>query len=160
MAKQSDARLKLQKLRSNNPKAPELVSASRKNGRPSRFNLPTSKVSQQRLGGRTSASSFLTQQSRNMNYRLPQTVQPRYANNLLNYNDGFTLNQQTIRRTVNNDYNSPMPLPPSLFDIKPTVFHDWDKPASDILSKNHLSKLFDNDRPRDYKVISRTTMVT
>ena len=87
IAKQSDARLKLQKLRSTQPKKGESANISRKTGRNGRIGLSTNKPLPPHVP-RSLPPGFMPPPSRGMSYR-PPLPESHYVNNMMmSYGDG------------------------------------------------------------------------
>ncbi|XP_011494593.1 PREDICTED: polymerase delta-interacting protein 3-like [Ceratosolen solmsi marchali] len=174
IAKQSDARLKLQKLRASNSKKLDPTSISRKPGRSGRISLTTNKLPSSHIP-HSLPPAFIPPPSRSLSYRPPPIPESHYVNDMImNYDVKFPKSkdfeylqyhtkdylmdrQAALRRTVSNDYAPTLPPPPPLFNIKP-VSYDWDKPThSESLSRSQSIRSSDH-RPRDYKVIPRSGM--
>ncbi|XP_001600231.2 polymerase delta-interacting protein 3 [Nasonia vitripennis] len=183
IAKQSDARLKLQKLRATNTKKIDSTIISRKTGRNGRMSLSTNKPLPPHAP-RSLPPTFIPPPARTMGYRPPPGPESHYVNEMImTYNDvripkpkeseylqyhtkdylmdSHHHHQAALRRTVSNDYAPAMPPPPPLFNIKP-VPYDWDKPVrSSTLSRSQTVRASDHSsRPRDYKVIPRSGLIT
>ncbi|KAJ8679560.1 hypothetical protein QAD02_015347 [Eretmocerus hayati] len=164
IAKQSDARLKLQKLRATTSKKGDVMNNIRKSGRNGRI-PPTNKISSSHLP-RSLQTSFIPPATRSLGYRAAATIpETHYVNDLvINYGNDYLVDphrQTAVRRTVSNEYAPVLPPPPPIFSIKSAPY-DWDKPSyssslsrsQPIRSSDHLS----STRPRDYKVIPRSGM--
>lgn len=181
LAKQSDARLKLQKLRATNPKKGDSTNISRKPGRNGRMALSTNKPHSQpgprNNVPRNMTPAFIPPPSRPMSYRPPAIPEQHYVNEMLmNYNnvkypkakefeysqyptkDYLMDHQAALRRTVSNDYAPSMPPPPPLFNIIKPIPYDWDKPSHSSSLSRSQSLRSSEHRPRDYKVIPRSGM--
>lgn len=156
IAKQSDARLKLQKLRATNSKKLDPISNSRKAGRSGRISLSTNKLIPSQIPHSLPAT-FIPPPSRTLSYRPPSIPESHYVNEMIvNYDDYLLDRQAALRRTVSNDYAPSLPPPPPLFNIKP-ISYEWDKTNhSNSLSRNQSMRSSDHSRPRDYKVIPRS----
>ncbi|XP_058800306.1 polymerase delta-interacting protein 3-like [Phymastichus coffea] len=166
IAKQSDARLKLEKLRATTTKK-DLASISRKTGRNGRISLTTNKPPPPVHIPRSMPPAFIPPPVRTLSYRPPPPIsEPQYMNAMLRtYANEYLMNHQApppMRRTVSNDYAPSLPPPPPVFNIKPTPYRDWDKPplhsTSSSVSRSQSLRSSDHSRPRDYKVIPRTDM--
>lgn len=89
IAKQSDARLKLQKLRATNPKKLDPPNISRKTGRNGRMSLSTNKPLPPHAP-RSLPPSFIPPPARSMGYRPPPIPESHYVNEMMmSYNDGM-----------------------------------------------------------------------
>ncbi|XP_014210353.1 uncharacterized protein LOC106640740 isoform X2 [Copidosoma floridanum] len=156
MARLSDARLKLQKLRAARSKKVDPVSMSRKTGCTGQISLSTNKLTVPRIP--RTVSSFVPLHSRPLNYRPTMIPEAHYVNEMIvGYNNDYLMDHQAaLRRTVSNDYAPSLPPPPPIFNIKPSPY-DWDKPThGSSLSRSQSIRTVDQSRPRDYKVITRT----
>ncbi|XP_076384637.1 uncharacterized protein LOC117229397 isoform X4 [Megalopta genalis] len=141
IAKQSDARLKLDKIRASQLKKVEtqLPGISRKTGRNGRLSLSTNKmppIMPHPLPPNI-PNNYMPPPTRAVGYRPPPLAEPHYIGDMsMDYNDDYLMEAAPLRRTVNNEY-APTPPPP------PPVKPDVDR---------------ERERVRDYKVIARSSM--
>lgn len=85
IAKLSDARLKLQKLRASNVKKVNPTIISRKTGHTGRITLSTNKSTQ----NQRSLPSFIPPLSRSLSYKPPPISEPHYIDEMImGYNNG------------------------------------------------------------------------
>lgn len=160
IAKQSDARLKLDKLRATHLKAVDspLTGISRQTGLNGRITLTTNKAHNKTLH-QVPQANYLTPATRTMGYRAPPMVEPPYVDEMeINFNDDYMIESPPLRRTVSNEYAPTPPPPPPLFNIKPSGAYTWVKPPGSSLGRIPSSRPVDMDRPRDFKIVARTSM--
>ncbi|XP_076384636.1 uncharacterized protein LOC117229397 isoform X2 [Megalopta genalis] len=167
IAKQSDARLKLDKIRASQLKKVEtqLPGISRKTGRNGRLSLSTNKmppIMPHPLPPNI-PNNYMPPPTRAVGYRPPPLAEPHYIGDMsMDYNDDYLMEAAPLRRTVNNEYAPTPPPPPPVFSIKPASPYTWVKPASNNVSRIVPSRKPDVDRERervrDYKVIARSSM--
>ncbi|KAL7305217.1 hypothetical protein TKK_0002603 [Trichogramma kaykai] len=161
IAKQSDARLKLQKLRASNPKKIVSQNQVHKPIRNGHASVVSSKYPPMHAPRPVTVDT-----QRTVNYRPPVSPDPQFFNDMLmNYAEDFLIDQQrqaSLRRTVN--YQE-VPVNPAMFNFKSNNYFDWDKAVpvhhTAPAPRNQSVRISDhNSRPRDYKVIPRTGMTT
>ncbi|XP_017878739.1 polymerase delta-interacting protein 3-like isoform X2 [Ceratina calcarata] len=172
IAKQSDARLKLDKIRASQfKKDTQIPGISRKTGRNGRLTLSTNKVPpmmphtvSQNIPNHymVPSSHMYVPPARTVGYRPPPMTESHYMGDMsMDYNDDYPMETAPLRRTVSNDYAPTPPPPPPVFSIKPTTY-SWVKPASNNLTRIVSSHKPEMDRERermlDYKVIARSSM--
>jgi hypothetical protein len=87
IAKQSDARLKLQKLRATNSKKLDPSTIVRKSGRSGRISLTTNKLPPPHIS-HSLPPSFIPPPSRNLSYRPPPIPESHYVNEMIMNYDG------------------------------------------------------------------------
>ncbi|XP_043463272.1 polymerase delta-interacting protein 3-like [Leptopilina heterotoma] len=157
IAKQSDARLKIDKLRATQfKKIDPFLSIARKTGRNGRITLSTNKVPQFNDISHSVPNTFVQQSRRTVGFRPP--LEPNYVNNIsMEFDDDYIMDSPPLRRTVNNEYAPSLPPPPPVFNIKPATPYTWVKPSSS-LGKNSVARKQESERPRDFKVIAHTSM--
>lgn len=157
IAKQSDARLKIDKLRATQfKKVDSFLSISRKGGRNGRIALSTNKISQFNAIPHNVTNSYIQSPRRTVGYRPP--LEPHYVDNIsMDYNDDYLMESPPLRRTVNNEYAPSLPPPPPVFNLKPATPYTWVKPSSS-LGKNSIARKQESERPRDFKVIAHTSI--
>ncbi|XP_014485829.1 PREDICTED: uncharacterized protein LOC106750193 isoform X2 [Dinoponera quadriceps] len=160
IAKQSDARLKLDKIRASQYKKidAQLPGISRKTGRNGRLSLSTNKA--------PAAMSHVTMPPNVSNNYIPQVVvsyrpppmsEPHYLGDMnIDYNDDYSMESPSLRRTVSNEYAPTPPPPPPVFNIKPSSPYTWVKPASSNVirispRKSDIER--ERERQRDYKIM-------
>lgn len=160
IAKQSDARLKLDKLRASHLKKMDPFSGiSRKTGRNGRISLTTNKLSQfNNAIAHPVPNSYMPPSTRTVGFRPP--LEPHYVIEPIpmspDYNDDYIMDTQPLRRTVNNEYAPSLPPPPPVFNLKPATPYTWVKP-SNSLGRNASVRKMDSERPRDFKVVAHTS---
>ncbi|XP_076627452.1 uncharacterized protein LOC143344836 [Colletes latitarsis] len=168
IAKQSDARLKLDKIRASQLKKVEsqLPGISRKTGRNGRLSLSTNKMPPiiPHSIPPNIPNNYMPPSTRAVGYRPPLLTEPHYMGEMnVDYNDDYLMETAPLRRTVSNEYAPTPPPPPPVFSIKPSASpYTWVKPASTNITRIVPSRKPDvdreRDRARDYKVIARSTM--
>lgn len=167
IAKQSDARLKLDKIRASQLKKIEtpLPGISRKTGRNGRLSLSTNKVPpiMPHTVSPNIPNNYIPPPTRSVGYRPPPLVEPHYMGDMsMDYNDDYMMEAAPLRRTVSNEYAPTPPPPPPVFSIKPSSPYTWVKPTSSNATRIIPSRKPDIDRererPRDYKIIARSSM--
>ncbi|XP_031834298.1 uncharacterized protein LOC116427731 [Nomia melanderi] len=167
IAKQSDARLKLDKIRASQLKKVEtqLPGISRKTGRNGRLSLSTNKMPPMLPHPMPPniPNNYMPPPTRAVGYRPPPLAEPHYIGDIsMDYNDDYLMEAAPLRRTVNNEYAPTPPPPPPVFSIKPASPYTWVKPASNNVSRIVPSRKPEVDRERervrDYKVIARSSM--
>ncbi|XP_011311937.1 uncharacterized protein [Fopius arisanus] len=146
IAKQSDARLKLEKLRATHKTLAMMPTISRKTGRNGKISLSTNR-------NPPLIPSYDSQ--------LPYNPPPRvvgYRGSLgessyIDQKDNYIVDA-SLRRTVSNEYAPGLPPPPPVFGIKPSVGYSWPKSSqrSTTIRKAEVA------RPREYKIIPRIPM--
>ncbi|XP_051159912.1 polymerase delta-interacting protein 3-like [Leptopilina boulardi] len=158
IAKQSDARLKIDKLRATQlKKIDPFLSIARKTGRNGRISLSTNKLSQFNDISHNVPNTYVQSPRRTVGYRSP--LEPHYVDNIsIDYDDEFIMDSPPLRRTVNNEYAPSLPPPPPVFNIKPATPYTWVKPSGS-LGKNSIVRKQESERPRDFKVIAHNSMV-
>ena len=89
IAKQSDARLKLDKLRATHlKKIDPFLGISRKTGRNGKISLSTNKISQFNAINQSAPTSYITPSTRTVGFRPP--LEPHYVDNIrMDFNDGM-----------------------------------------------------------------------
>ncbi|KAF7996047.1 hypothetical protein HCN44_009832 [Aphidius gifuensis] len=148
IAKQSDARLKLEKLRASNvnKQNKKLIGISRNTGRNGKLTLSTNKLStlspmnnyKNSLINHYSRQKQQAHHHELQQHQLPRSVSyrrdlddPHYnsMNDMsMDYiNDNYLMDTQPIRRTVANDYSPVLPPPPPVFGAKSTPGYLWPK---------------------------------
>ncbi|XP_076182808.1 uncharacterized protein LOC143154757 isoform X2 [Ptiloglossa arizonensis] len=161
IAKQSDARLKLDKIRASQLKKVEsqLPGISRKTGRNGRLSLSTNKMPSivPHSIPPNIPNNYMPPPTRTVGYRPPPLAEPHYMGDMnMDYNDA------PLRRTVSNEYAPTPPPPPPVFSIKPASPYTWVKPTSSNVTRIVPSRKPDvdreRDRARDYKIIARSSM--
>lgn len=79
------------------------------------------------------------------------------------FDSDYMMEAAPLRRTVSNEYAPTPPPPPPVFSIKPSSPYTWVKPTSSNATRIIPSRKPDIDRererPRDYKIIARSSMV-
>ncbi|XP_015110249.1 uncharacterized protein LOC107036656 [Diachasma alloeum] len=151
IAKQSDARLKLEKLRATH-KPPSLATISRKTGRNGKISLSTNRI-----------PPLVPSYDSQLPYNVPPRIvgyrgslgEPSYMENMsMDYQDDSYMVEAPLRRTVSNEYAPGPPPPPPVFGIKPSAGYSWPKSAQrpTIIRKTEV------ERPREYKIIPRIPM--
>ncbi|XP_033229846.1 uncharacterized protein LOC117181363 [Belonocnema kinseyi] len=157
IAKQSDARLKLDKLRATHLKKNDpFLGISRKTGRNGRISLSTNKIPQFNPIVHPVPAAYRPPPSRTVGFRPP--LEPHYVENIsMDYNDDYLIDTPPLRRTVSNEYAPSLPPPPPVFNLKPASPYTWVKPSSS-LGRNAAIRKPESERPRNFKVIARTSM--
>ncbi|XP_033202900.1 uncharacterized protein LOC117164143 isoform X1 [Bombus vancouverensis nearcticus] len=172
IAKQSDARLKLDKIRASQFKKikSQIPGISQKTGRNGRLSLSTNKVPP--IMPHTVASNipnnYMPPSTRAVGYRSHSIAETHYMGDMnMDFIDGtkkidYMMESAPLRRTVSNEYAPTPPPPPPAFSIKPTSSYTWVKPTSSNVIRIVPSRKPDDDRERerarDYKVIARFPM--
>ncbi|XP_046421789.1 uncharacterized protein [Neodiprion pinetum] len=160
IAKQSDARLKLDKLRATHLKTVDLPLSgiSRQTGLNGRITLTTNKLHNKTMHP-IPATNYLAPGSRAMEYRAPPMVETSYADDMeMNFNDDYMMDSTPLRRTVNNEYVPVPPPPPPSFNLSPTNEYTWVKLPGSSLGRMGSSRPVEVQRPRDFKIVARTSM--
>ena len=167
IAKQSDARLKLDKIRASQLKKiePQLPGISRKTGRNGRLSLSTNKMPpiMPHAIAPNISNNYMPPPTRAVGYRPPPLAEPHYMGDMnMDYNDDYMMETAPLRRTVSNEYAPTPPPPPPVFSIKPTSPYTWVKPTSSNVTRIIPSRKpeieRERERARDYKVIARSSM--
>ncbi|XP_015430881.1 PREDICTED: uncharacterized protein LOC107187323 [Dufourea novaeangliae] len=167
IAKQSDARLKLDKIRASQLQKVDvqLPGISRKTGRNGRLSLSTNKMPpiMPHSIPPNIPNNYMPPPTRAVGYRPPPLAEPHYIGDMsMDYNDDYLMEAAPLRRTVNNEYAPTPPPPPPVFNIKPASPYTWVKPTSSNITRIVPSRKPDvdreRDRVRDYKVIARSSM--
>nr|XP_012144331.1 PREDICTED: uncharacterized protein LOC100876206 isoform X2 [Megachile rotundata] len=167
IAKQSDARLKLDKIRASQLKKIEtqIPGISRKAGRNGRLSLSTNKIPPiiPHTMPPNIPNNYMPPPTRTVGYRPPSLAEPHYMGDMnMDYNDDYMMETAPLRRTVSNEYAPTPPPPPPVFSIKPASSYTWVKPASSNITRIVPSRKPDvereHERARDYKVIARSSM--
>ena len=160
IAKQSDARLKLDKIRASQFKKMDvqLSGISRKTGRNGRLSLSTNKVPP--LMPHVLPPN-IPAPTRVVGYRPPSLSEPHYLGDMsMDYNDDYLMDSPSLRRTVSNEYAPTPPPPPPVFNI-PTSPYTWVKPTSANVTRIPARKSDierERERQRDYKLVPRSSM--
>ncbi|XP_066598430.1 polymerase delta-interacting protein 3-like [Prorops nasuta] len=164
IAKQTDARLKLDKIRASQLKKNEapLPGISRKTGRNGRISLTTNKVPPI-MTHVMPPNNYMPPSTRQVGYRPTPISEAHYMPEMsMDYNDDYIMEAAPLRRTVSNEYAPAPPPPPPVFNIKPVSPYTWVKPPSSNMSRSvplHKSDLDrERDRVRDFKVVARSSM--
>ncbi|XP_076755312.1 uncharacterized protein LOC143426071 [Xylocopa sonorina] len=167
IAKQSDARLKLDKIRASQFKKIEtqIPGISRKTGRNGRLSLSTNKMPpiMPHTIPPNIPNNYMPPPTRTVGYRPPPLAESHYMGDMnMDFTDDYIMETAPLRRTVSNEYAPAPPPPPPVFSIKPASSYTWVKPTSSNLTRivpSHKSDVDrDRERARDYKVIARTSM--
>lgn len=163
IAKQSDARLKLDKIRASQLKRidPQVSGISRKTGRNGRLSLSTNKIPPI-MPHVMPPNNYIPPPTRAIGYRPPPLAEPHYPGEMpIDYNNDYGTDMAPLRRTVNNEY-APTPPPPPVFGIKPSSLHTWVKPSGNNVTRIVPSRKADiereRERVRDYKIMARPSM--
>ncbi|KAF7386494.1 hypothetical protein HZH68_013626 [Vespula germanica] len=164
IAKQSDARLKLDKIRASHLKRIEtqVPGISRKTGRNGRLSLSTNKIPPM-MPHVMPPNNYMPPPSRTIGYRPPSLVESHYSGEMpIDYNDDYVVDIMPLRRTVNNDYAPTPPPPPPVFSIKPSSPYTWIKPTGNNVTRIIPSRKSDiereRERVRDYKIMTHPFM--
>ncbi|KAI4481206.1 PREDICTED: polymerase delta-interacting protein 3-like [Polistes canadensis] len=165
IAKQSDARLKLDKIRASQLKRIEtqVPGISRKTGRNGRLSLSTNKIPPL-MPHVMPPNNYMPSPSRTIGYRTPSLSESHYPGEMpIDYSDDYAVDIMPLRRTVNNDYAPTPPPPPPVFSIKPSSPYTWVKPAGgNNVTRIVPSRKSDIDRERErireYKIMTRPFM--
>ncbi|XP_015595542.1 polymerase delta-interacting protein 3 isoform X2 [Cephus cinctus] len=159
IAKQSDARLKLDKLRASHLKkidAP-MSGISRKTGRNGRISLTTNKMPP--VIQLVSPTNYIPTHTRTVGYRSTPVAEPHYVDDMnMDYNEDYLIEQPPLRRTVSNEYAPTPPPPPPVFSIKPSSPYTWVKPPTSNVGRNIPSRKAEVERSREFKMAARTAM--
>lgn len=167
IAKQSDARLKLDKIRASQFKKIEaqIPGISQKTGRNGRLSLSTNKIPpiMPHNVPPSISNNYMPPPSRAVGYRPPPLADSHYMGNMnMDFIDDYMMETAPLRRTVSNEYAPTPPPPPPAFSIKPASSYTWVKPTSSNVIRIVPSHKPDDDRERerarDYKVIARFPM--
>lgn len=167
IAKQSDARIKLDKIRASHLKKidAQIPGISRKTGRNGRLSLSTNKMPSMPAHSIPSniPNNYMPPPTRTVGYRPPPIAEPHYMGDMsMDYNDDFMMEAAPLRRTVSNEYAPTPPPPPPVFSIKPTSPYTWVKPASSnvirIVPSRKAEIERERERARDYKVVAHSSM--
>lgn len=157
-----DAREKLTKMvDARNKLRNNLMGMGRRSGdvnmgrRSSRMTLQTGKFPSRSMGS-------MNMGSRPTNFRAVVPRDTRYMDPQIlgGYGNDYMMGQSSsssLRRSVINDNYASLQSPPSLFNVKPTPYFDWDNPNN---AAPRSSRLMDLDRPRDYKILSSASLVS
>ena len=168
IAKQTDARLKLDKIRASQLKKIEtqIPGISRKAGRNGRLSLSTNKIPpiMPPAMPQNIPNNYMPPPTRTVGYRPPALAESHYMGDMnMDYNDDYMMETAPLRRTVSNEYAPTPPPPPPVFSIKPASSYTWVKPASSNITRIVPSRKpeveREHERARDYKVIARSSMV-
>ncbi|XP_043274069.1 uncharacterized protein [Venturia canescens] len=164
IAKQSDARLKLDKLRASHVKKtePQMGSISRKTGRNGRISLMTNKIPT--LIGHVQTQNYMqpppVMNTRNVGYKQPHQ-EPQYISEDMgiDYNeDVYMMDAPSLRRTVSNEYAPIPPPPPPVFSMKAGTPYTWVKQPTGNVLRSAMPRKPEPERPRDFKVVARSQM--
>ncbi|KAG7209143.1 hypothetical protein KM043_015286 [Ampulex compressa] len=166
IAKQSDARLKLDKIRASQLKKIEtqLPGISRKTGRNGRLSLSTNKMPPMvpHVMPPNMPNNYMPLPTRTVGYRPPMLSEPHYIRDMnMDYNDDYLIESPPLRRTVSNEYAPTPPPPPPVFSIKPASSYTWVKPTSSNVTRIVPRKPDvdrERERVRDYKIVARSSM--
>ncbi|XP_039313630.1 uncharacterized protein LOC105199247 isoform X2 [Solenopsis invicta] len=165
IAKQSDARLKLDKLRASHLKKIDTLSGiSRKTGRNGRLSLSTNKVPHlmQHVLPPNIPNNYMSPPTRAVGYR-PPLAEPHYLGDMsMDYTDDYLADSPSLRRTVSNEYAPTPPPPPPVFSINPISPYTWVKSRNTNVTriparKSELEK--ERERQREYKLAARSAMM-
>ncbi|XP_018403278.1 PREDICTED: uncharacterized protein LOC108780163 isoform X2 [Cyphomyrmex costatus] len=166
IAKQSDARLKLDKLRASHyKKIDALSSISRKTGRNGRLSLSTNKMPplMQHVLPSNIPNNYMQPSTRTVGYRPPLAESHYIGDMSMDYTDDYLTDSPSLRRTVSNEYAPTPPPPPPVFNINPISPYTWIKSRNTNVTriparKSEIEK--ERERQRDYnKLASRSAMV-
>ncbi|XP_020289681.1 polymerase delta-interacting protein 3-like isoform X2 [Pseudomyrmex gracilis] len=164
IAKQSDARLKLDKIRASQHK--KINAQFPKLNRTDRISLSTNKAPP--LMSHTFSSNmpnnYMQPPSRTTGYRPPPPPisDSHYLSDMsmdYTHTDDYLMDSSSLRRTVNNEYAPTPPPPLPVFSINPT--YNWVKPASSNTARIPVRKSEierERDRQREYKLTTRSMM--
>ncbi|XP_011646517.1 polymerase delta-interacting protein 3-like [Pogonomyrmex barbatus] len=164
IAKQSDARLKLDKLRASHYKKidTQLSGISRKTGRNGRLSLSTNKVpSMMPHLPPNMPNNYMQPTTRAVGYR-PPLSEPHYLGDMsMDYTEDYITESASLRRTVSNEYAPTPPPPPPVFSINAISPYTWVKSRNTNVSrisprKSEIEK--ERERQRDYKLVARSAM--
>ncbi|CAK9834591.1 Polymerase delta-interacting protein 3 [Anthophora retusa] len=167
IAKQSDARLKLDKIRASQLKKIEtqIPGISRKTGRNGRLSLTTNKMPPVMPHTITPniPNNYMPPPMRSVGYRPPPLAESHYMGDMnMDYSDEYMMEAAPLRRTVSNEYAPTPPPPPPVFSIKPASSYTWVKPTTANVTRMVPPRKPEVDRERergrDYKVIARSSM--
>ncbi|KAK0160439.1 hypothetical protein PV328_007849 [Microctonus aethiopoides] len=175
IAKQSDARLKLDKIRASNVKKPiaPISNISRKTGKNGRILLTTNKIPPLITSRQRPTVNYNVQSTRTVGFRPPiheqqqqlevqqQQQQQHYIidDMMMDYNNEPYINDAPpLRRTVSNEYAPIPPPPPPVFNMKAPTNYNWIKQTNNNAPRNLPIRKANIDRPRDFKVISRGSL--
>ncbi|XP_018361140.1 PREDICTED: polymerase delta-interacting protein 3-like isoform X1 [Trachymyrmex cornetzi] len=166
IAKQSDARLKLDKIRASHYKKidTQLSSISRKTGRNGRLSLSTNKMPSlmQHVLPSNMPTNYMQPSTRTVGYR-PPLAEPYIGEMNMDYTDDYLTDSPSLRRTVSNEYAPTPPPPPPVFNINPISPYTWVKSRNTNVTriparKSEMEK--ERERQRDYnKLAARSAMV-
>ncbi|XP_032667808.1 nucleolin 2-like [Odontomachus brunneus] len=160
IAKQSDARLKLDKIRASQYKKidAQLPGISRKTGRNGRLSLSTNKAPpmMSHVLPPNVPNNYIPQVV--VGYRPPPMPDTPYLGDMnMDYNNDYLMDS-SLRRTVSNEYAPTPPPPPPVFNIiKPSSPYIWVKPTSSNVTriaprKSDIER--ERERQRDYKMMT------
>ncbi|XP_011155148.1 uncharacterized protein LOC105192600 isoform X2 [Harpegnathos saltator] len=160
IAKQSDARLKLDKIRASQYKKidAQLSGISRKTGRNGRLSLSTNKAPPMmpHVLPPSVPNNYIPQVV--VGYRPPPMSDSHYLGDMnMDYNDDYLMESSSLRRTVSNEYAPTPPPPPPVFNIKPSSPYTWVKPTSSNatrISSRKSEMERERERQRDYKMMA------
>ncbi|XP_034942092.1 polymerase delta-interacting protein 3-like [Chelonus insularis] len=159
IAKQSDARLKLEKLRATSLKKinPPFSGITRKTGRSGRLTLSTNKIAPL-MSTHLPVSNYTVPNTRVSKYQTSFSEPHGYTMDdvVMDYSNDAFMMDVPLRRTVNNEYALTPPPPPPVFGIKNSSSYDWVNQTSSNSSRN--SRKIDHDRPRQLKIIDRAPL--
>ncbi|XP_018057470.1 PREDICTED: uncharacterized protein LOC108693173 isoform X1 [Atta colombica] len=166
IAKQSDARLKLDKIRASHYKKidTQLSGISRKTGRNGRLSLSTNKMPSlmQHVLPSNMPTNYMQPSTRTVGYR-PPLAEPYIGEMNMDYTDDYLTDSPSLRRTVSNEYAPTPPPPPPVFNINPISPYTWVKSRNTNVTriparKSEIEK--ERERQRDYnKLTTRSAMV-
>ncbi|KYN41361.1 hypothetical protein ALC56_04513 [Trachymyrmex septentrionalis] len=166
IAKQSDARLKLDKIRASHYKKidTQLPGISRKTGRNGRLSLSTNKMPSlmQHVLPSNIPTNYMQPSTRTVGYR-PPLAEPYIGEMNMDYTDDYLTDSPSLRRTVSNEYAPTPPPPPPVFNINPISPYTWVKSRNTNVTriparKSEIEK--ERERQRDYnKLAARSAMV-
>lgn len=168
IAKQSDARLKLDKIRASQYKKidAQLSGISRKTGRNGRLSLSTNKVPplMPHVLPPNIPNNYMPPPTRAVGYRPAPLTEPHYIGDMsMDYTNDYLMDSASLRRTVSNEYAPTPPPPPPVFNINPSSPYTWVKPASSSgaaripVRKSDIMER-ERERQRDYKLVVRSAM--
>ncbi|XP_012281191.1 polymerase delta-interacting protein 3 [Orussus abietinus] len=158
IAKQSDARLKLEKIRASQFKKIDLLhsSISRKTGRNGRISLTTNKMAA--IPPHPPPMTYTSGHLRNSGYRPSAPVEPHYVDDFnMDYNEDYYMESAPLRRTVSNEYAPTPPPPLPVFTLKPSSPYIWVNVPGGNSSRSMPPRLTESERPRDFKVVARSS---
>lgn len=167
IAKQSDARLKLDKIRASQFKKIEaqIPGISQKTGRNGRLSLSTNKMPpiMSHNVPPNIPNNYMPPPTRTVGYRPPPLAESHYMGDMnMDFIDDYMMDSAPLRRTVSNEYAPTPPPPPPAFSIKPATSYTWVKPTSSnvirIVPPRKPDEDRERERARDYKVITRFPM--